>query len=75
MSSLWDGFSATAQGYWNQGGCDGIFPVNFRLANSGIHGADRTDVAALYLQQNFSTNVSLVACTESWSRSWPLSWG
>lgn len=54
---LWEGFSATVQGYLNQGwsvnGSGGtILPVNWALGNPGIQGADRSDLAALYLHQD-----------------------
>ena len=61
---LWQGFSATVQGYLNQGwsvnGSGGtILFVNWALGNPGIQGTDRSDVAALYLQQDIGV-VSII---------------
>lgn len=62
---LWNGFSATVQGYWNtghsiNGEAGGLIAVNSALYFPGIIGADRSDIMALYLQQDFGTFASFL---------------
>jgi porin len=63
---LWDGLSVTAQGLFNYGdsgnGAGGtLLPVNSTLFFPGIDGADSSDLAALYVSQQFgeTTNLSV----------------
>ena len=62
---FWNGLSVTTQGYWNTGhGLNGaagsLFPVNSALFSPGIEGADRSDLMALYVQQDFGTLLSVL---------------
>lgn len=62
---LWRGLSVTAQGNFNYGesvnGTGGsLIGENAALYFPGIEGPDASDVMALYLQQNFGDNFSLL---------------
>ncbi len=63
--SPWEGFTVTFQGNWNYGhsvnGYAGsLIPVNSALFFPGIEGAERSDLMALYAQQNFGDLVSVL---------------
>lgn len=80
---FWDGLSVTAQGVTNtghsvngQGGA--LIPPNAGLFFPGIVGADRSDLMALYVTQNFGDLVSLLVGKFSmieFARSIPLRGG
>ena len=79
---LWQGFSATVQGYLNQGWSvngsgETILPVNWALGNPGIQGADRSDLAALYLQQDIGVVSMMIGKLNlpEFARSTPLRGG
>lgn len=62
---FWNGLSVTVQGYWNTGhsvnGIGGsLFPVNSALFFPGIQGDDRSDIMALYVQQDFGKLASVL---------------
>jgi porin len=62
---LWEGLSVTVQGYWNigqsvNGNGGSLFPVNSALYFPGIVREDRSDIVALYVQQDFGKLVSVL---------------
>lgn len=80
---LWDGLSVTAQGLFNHGhsvnGIGGsLTPVNSTLYFPGIEGSDRSDLASLYVTQQFNDQLSVSVgkfYTVEFARGTPLRGG